>query len=146
MDKTITLEINKFKNKEEKKIFEWTKTFEINYSVNKNHDLYLEEKTMIQNEIELKKYSLQNKKNNTEKTTLINTQILEMEGNPFHQPLMNTFEFSISEDLQINLSSNSKEPITLDEKLIALQKLLDEKIIDKEDFDIQKKQLLVDKK
>lgn len=139
MTKTVTLEITKFKNKEDKNLFEWTKTFEIDYGSLDQNILSNEEKKIIQKEIEFKN-SIEYRNKDKEDNSLLNTHILKMEGNPFYQPSMNTFEFDINDELHVNISSNI-EPVDLEIKLASLKKLLDEKIITQNDYELQKKEL-----
>lgn len=140
MQKTITLEVSKLKKSEEKKLFEWTKTFEIDYDL-KEKKVFEDEHEIIQKEIELKN-SFENNDRTKNNSPLIDTQVLLMDSNPFYQPSMNTFEFNVNNDLVVHVSSNQKQPLTLDEKLVALQKLLEEEIITDDEYDKQKNQLL----
>lgn len=134
MDKKISIEVNK-KNKN---LLEWTKTLEIEYQTPKNV-FSKEEQEILQEEINSKKQKIV--KNEDEKT--LNTITLSMEGNPFYQPSMNTFEFSIEDGQTIEVNfPNGKKKITDNDKSIILDKLYEEKIISLKTYTNQKKKVI----
>lgn len=127
----IHIEVKKI-NKQSRKI-EWTETLEIPYEINEN--LSKEDKEIIE-------ANYINKDNEKvfvkDPNPLLNTSVLEMEANPFHQPSMNTIEFNFEEEESIvltNISKNNNEQVTKEEELIALQKLFENNIISKKEYE-----------
>lgn len=138
MEQKINVEVKKV-NKKTKQI-EWTDTLEIPYEVDEK--ISDEDKKTIADEISKR----QEKDNNKKENSLLNTTVLKMEGNPFHQPSMNTYEFEKDDTIIIaNISKDNNESISENDKIKALEKLLENKIINDKEFE-EKKKIILSKK
>lgn len=131
-ENTITLEIKKTNKKT---LFEWTETLELQYE---NSKTVKEIEKKINKKQENQKLNVENKD-----SFLIDTYVLSMEVNPFCQPAMNTLEFETNDDKTIvNMYKNKNENITIAEKLLTLDKLLEKKIISYDEYLKQKNKLI----
>ncbi len=138
MEQKINVEVKKV-NKKTKQI-EWTDTLEIPYEVDEK--ISDEDKKTIADEISKR----QEKDNNKKENSLLNTTVLKMEGNPFHQPSMNTYEFENDDNVIIaNISKDNNESISENDEIKALEKLLENKIINDKEFE-EKKKIILSKK
>lgn len=138
MEQKINIEVKKV-NKKTKQI-EWTDTLEIPYEVDEK--ISDEDKKTIADEISKRQEKDSNKKENS----LLNTTVLKMEGNPFHQPSMNTYEFEKDDTIIIaNISKDNNESISENDEIKALEKLLENKIISNKEFE-EKKKIILNKK
>lgn len=138
-NKKINIEVKKINNKNNE--IEWTKTLEI---VKENVNEIPEEE---KNEI-VKKYSLNNKNSDKNSTKQNYTTVLvDMSSNPFHQPHMNTIEFKNQNEDTIILANiiSPNNQINAHTEMMVIEKLLEDKIITKEEFS-KKKQLILGKK
>ncbi len=132
----INIEIKKMDKKT--KNIEWTETLEIPYE--KVEKQVQPINPTIEEEQEIQNSNLQIKEG------LINTRVLDMKLNPFHQPSMNTYEFEDSETKIIaTITKNNGEPIESNEEIKALEKLLENKIITEKEFE-KKKELILNRK
>lgn len=135
----LNVEVKKINNKT--KQIEWTETIQIEYEPKSNSS---DNKSFIQEE----KHNLNNLKteesfsfkNNYDKTE----ENFSLKNNPFHQPNMNTIEFNCSETTIIAniMKYDSTNLVSKDEELLAIEKLLERKIITKEEFEEKRKIIL----
>ena len=132
----INVEVKKV-NKKTKEI-EWTETLEIPYEVSQK--ISEEEKRRIEEKYSNNKNEINNDR---ELNPLLNTSVLQMEANPFHQPSMNTIEFDKEDTIIIaNISKENDDEINENDELKALEKLLENKIINEKEFEEKKKIIL----
>ncbi|WP_022935365.1 hypothetical protein ACJA28_00125 [Mesomycoplasma moatsii] len=132
----INVDIKRINNKT--KQIEWTETLEIPYEAQRQ--ISEEEKRKIE-EIYSKKEG--NFVDDRKSNPLLNTLVLNMELNPFHQQSMNTLEFKREDTTTIvNISKkDNSETIGYKEEIEALKKLLENKIITEKEFE-EKKELI----
>ena len=122
----LNIEIQRV-NKNSKKI-EWTETIELPYENKKESEV----------KVQL-----------DQSDSLVNTRAIELGKNPFYQPTMNTFEFeNETEDelLIVNLTketSTYNNEININDKLLALDKLYEDKIISKREYNKKKNKILL---
>ncbi|MBD5423093.1 MAG: SHOCT domain-containing protein [Mycoplasma sp.] len=133
MDKNnkLNVEIKRI-NKKTKQV-EWTDTIEIPYEKN-NEKVSIE----LKKDMENKDVFVPKEKEELKITLDQNTKM----PNPFHQPSMNTIEFERNNTTTIISITKDNETITYNDKLKALDDLLNSNIITKKEFD-EKKQLIL---
>lgn len=136
----LILEVEK-KNKISNEL-EWTQTLQLDYNIidEKQKEEKLVESLAIEEEL------LQAQANNETPAIEKSNNQFDLHKNPFYQPENNTIEFSLKEStITVSISKESAKPITLEDKLAALEKLFFENIIDENEFLIQKEILIKSK-
>lgn len=135
----MNVEVKKIK-KSSKEV-EWTKTLEIPYDT--DNKISKEEKKQIEAQYGKKADDISTNKN---ENFLLNTTVLNMESNPFHQSSMNTIEFEDEDFLiQAVILKEDNSEANHEEEILALEKLLENNIITKKEFE-EKKQIILSKK